>query len=257
MQLNEKIIACRRRAGLSQETLAEQVGVSRRAVSKWECGDAVPEPAKLLALARLFSVTTDWLLDDTLGDPQPQPEQKESATQAQTLNSEPNRTAQTNYYAAPGWIDSAPGLIARFLRRWGWLAGVYILLIGVLFTGIGVAGRLMFGMAIDSATQMESAFWGEVSDGFFGIPSETILIHDGNGNPVSDLPDEMLDQIYTDFYGSVPTASLPSTATVSSGFGSALMIIPNLIITIGVIMMIGGGVLTIVLRRMGHGKRSA
>ncbi len=253
MQLNEKIIACRRRAGLSQETLAEQVGVSRQAVSKWECGDAVPEPAKLLALARLFSVTTDWLLDDTLGDPQPQPEQKESAAQAQTLNSEPNHTSQTNYYAAPSWIDSAPGIIARFLRRWGWLAGVYILLIGVLFTGIGVAGRLMFGMAIDSATQMESAFWGEVSDGFFGIPSETILIQDEHGNAV-DLPDEVKDQIYTEIYGTLPGASLPTVSTHTSGFGSALLIIPNLIITIGVIMMIGGGVLAFVLRRMGRGK---
>ncbi|MBQ3127375.1 MAG: helix-turn-helix transcriptional regulator, partial [Clostridia bacterium] len=50
MKLNEKITLCRRRAGLSQESLAELVGVSRQAVSKWECGDAVPEPAKILLL---------------------------------------------------------------------------------------------------------------------------------------------------------------------------------------------------------------
>ncbi len=38
MKLHEKIFECRRRLGMSQEALAEQVGVSRQAVSKWECG---------------------------------------------------------------------------------------------------------------------------------------------------------------------------------------------------------------------------
>ena len=42
MKLNEKIYACRRRAGLSQEALAERIGVSRQAISKWETGDASP-----------------------------------------------------------------------------------------------------------------------------------------------------------------------------------------------------------------------
>lgn len=38
MKLNEKICHCRRKAGLSQEALAEQIGVSRQAISKWETG---------------------------------------------------------------------------------------------------------------------------------------------------------------------------------------------------------------------------
>lgn len=254
MKLNEKIILCRRRAGLSQEGLAEQVGVSRQAVSKWECGDAIPEPAKLLALSRLFGVTTDWLLDDTLGNPEPQATQEEPSPHAQTLDSEPNSTTQTHYYAAPNWIDSAPGLIARFLRRWGWLAGVYLMIIGLLFTGIGVAGRLMFGAFHDSMVQTEEVFFGEVG-GMWGSPSD-MIIQDENGNPV-DLPDEVLDQIYSDIYGSLPGTSLPQVGTVTSGFGSAMVILPNLIITIGVIMIIGGGVLAIVLRRMGHGKQAS
>ncbi|MBE6575297.1 MAG: helix-turn-helix transcriptional regulator [Ruminococcaceae bacterium] len=252
MKLNEKIILCRRRAGLSQEGLAEQVGVSRQAVSKWECGEATPEPAKLLALSRLFGVTADWLLDDNLGEPEPA--QEEPAGRAQTLDSEPNPTTQNNYYAAPSWIDSAPGLIARFLRRWGWLAGVYLMIIGLLFTGIGVAGRLMFGFAFDSMKQTEEVFFEEVG-GMWGS-SAGMIIQDENGNPV-DLPDEVRDQIYTDIYGSMPGTSLPQVSTVTSGFGSAMVIIPNLIITIGVIMIIGGGVLALVLRRMGRGKQSA
>ena len=38
MKLNEKIYACRKKAGLSQEALAERIGVSRQAISKWETG---------------------------------------------------------------------------------------------------------------------------------------------------------------------------------------------------------------------------
>ena len=251
MKLNEKIILCRRRAGLSQEGLAEQVGVSRQAVSKWECGDAIPEPAKLLALSRLFGVTADWLLDDTLGEPEPA--QEEPVGRAQTLDSEPNPTVQNHYYAAPSWIDSAPGLIARILRRWGWLAGVYLMIIGLLFTGIGVAGRLMFGAAFAYTTQTESA-WIEEMGGMWA-PSSEMIIQDEYGNPV-DLPDEVRDQIYSDIYGSIPGASLPTTKSVTAPFGSIMMIVPNLIITIGVIMIIGGGVLAIVLRRMGRGKQA-
>ena len=55
----------------------------------------------------------------------------------------------------------------------------------------------------------------------------------------------------------MPGASLPQVGTVTSGLGSAMLIIPNLIITIGVIMIMGGGVLAFVLRRMGRGKQSA
>ena len=62
MKLNEKIYYYRKRAKLSQEELAAQVGVSRQAVSKWELGDATPELDKLAALAKAFGVTADELL---------------------------------------------------------------------------------------------------------------------------------------------------------------------------------------------------
>lgn len=62
MKLNETILHYRKTAGLSQEALAEKVGVSRQAVSKWERSDAVPDVDKLMALAQIFGVTTDELL---------------------------------------------------------------------------------------------------------------------------------------------------------------------------------------------------
>ena len=67
MTFGEKLIRLRRREGLSQEALAEALGVSRQAVSRWEQGTALPDAAKLLPCARLFSVSTDWLLDGARG----------------------------------------------------------------------------------------------------------------------------------------------------------------------------------------------
>ena len=62
MSLGERIASYRKKAGYSQEGLAEQLGVSRQAVSKWETGTADPSTSNLLALAKLFGVSAEELL---------------------------------------------------------------------------------------------------------------------------------------------------------------------------------------------------
>lgn len=64
MKLSDKIISLRKKAGLSQEQLAEQLCVSRQTVSRWELGTAMPDAGNLKALSRLFGVTSDYLLND-------------------------------------------------------------------------------------------------------------------------------------------------------------------------------------------------
>ena len=59
--LADRIYSLRRRSGLSQEQLAEKLGVSRQAVSKWEGGLATPELDKLLAMSECFGVSVDYL----------------------------------------------------------------------------------------------------------------------------------------------------------------------------------------------------
>ena len=59
--LAERIYSLRKERGLSQERLAEAVGVSRQTVSKWERGAAEPELEKLRALAEVFGVSLDSL----------------------------------------------------------------------------------------------------------------------------------------------------------------------------------------------------
>ena len=62
----EKLIQLRKKAGWSQEELAEQMNVSRQSVSKWEGAQSVPDLEKMIRLSRLFGVTTDYLLKDEI-----------------------------------------------------------------------------------------------------------------------------------------------------------------------------------------------
>ena len=62
MTTGQKIQSCRKAAGLTQEELAEKLGVSRQAVSKWESDLAFPETENVLQLCKLFSVSADELL---------------------------------------------------------------------------------------------------------------------------------------------------------------------------------------------------
>ena len=62
MTLGEKIKACRQAAGMSQEKVAELVGVSRQAVTKWEANQSAPNTENLFKLAEIFGTTVDFLL---------------------------------------------------------------------------------------------------------------------------------------------------------------------------------------------------
>ena len=62
--LADKIISERKRAGLNQEELADKLGVSRQAVSKWESAQSTPDLTRIVDMAKIFGCTTDYLLKD-------------------------------------------------------------------------------------------------------------------------------------------------------------------------------------------------
>lgn len=64
MKISEKIVHLRKLNGLSQEDLADKLGVSRQAISRWEIGTAKPDANNILQISKLFGVTTDYLLHD-------------------------------------------------------------------------------------------------------------------------------------------------------------------------------------------------
>ena len=75
MEFSEKLMELRRREGLSQEQLADRLGVTRQSVSKWESGSAMPELNKLIAISDIFGVTIDYLVKEAAEPEQPAPAQ--------------------------------------------------------------------------------------------------------------------------------------------------------------------------------------
>lgn len=66
----ERLLEYRKKAGLSQEELAEKIGVSRQAVSKWERAEASPDTDNLIALADVYGVTLDELIKGSKAAPE-------------------------------------------------------------------------------------------------------------------------------------------------------------------------------------------
>ena len=121
MKFNEKLFELRKSKGLSQEQLAEKLDVSRQAVSKWETGDAFPEAPKLLAIAKLFGVTTDFLLDDSL-DSYTAPKNRSNNDALEKVHSE----------------------AGNFFRKHGWILGIILAVYGAYRTIISLVGISQF-----------------------------------------------------------------------------------------------------------------
>lgn len=102
----DKLILLRKKAGWSQEELAEQMDVTRQSVSKWEGAQSVPDLDKMIRLSELFGVSTDYLLKDEMEDVEHIGSSKDtpslkrvSMEEANAFLSVKGRTAQTIAYA--------------------------------------------------------------------------------------------------------------------------------------------------------------
>jgi len=224
MTLSEKVIYYRKRAGLSQEQLAEKLGVSRQAVSKWETGEASPDVNKLRALAEALGVTADELLS-----PEEPPQSKQQ---------EPASAAQEETY--PAWLNDLPGAVGKLVKRFGYLAGVYTMVVGLVFV-------LMGGVAILAARSMDRAFDQYAADPFgTGMGGSAVQWYDEKGNPI-DAPrgweKALLEQD--------PSLShMLGGRTVSSTFTNPVEIVGAVILGLGLLIFLFGAWLTARLRRL-------
>ncbi len=210
MSLSQKIYDCRKKAGLSQEALAEKLGVSRQAISKWETGEATPEVGKLLLLAKTFGVTTDWLLS-------------EDETQNGFEHHEYHKEQQ-NRNALPDWIDALPKTIGNLFRRFGWLIGVYVSVVGGIFAGMGLLMRTLITRMISSSTDT----FGNMVDGMFGGSALP-----GVGNQIIDM----------DSFQS---------SSIEWMVNNPVYIMGNAVMWFGIIVMMIGVVIAVMLRRYGR-----
>ncbi len=71
MTFAEKLKSIRKQAGFSQEKLAEELGVSRQAVTKWETDTGIPDIENLMAISKLFAISIDELLSNEIGTNSP------------------------------------------------------------------------------------------------------------------------------------------------------------------------------------------
>lgn len=126
MTFGEKLQTLRQKAGMSQDALAEQLNVSRQAVSRWERDETMPETEKVVLLADLFGVSTDYLLrQEEKKTGRPAPEKKDWIDKLAYI-------AKTKGYLA-GWI----------LIVWGVLDLIGVLWVVLMALGFGV-GRLFW-----------------------------------------------------------------------------------------------------------------
>lgn len=251
MKLNEKIFYCRRKAGLSQEALAEELGVSRQAVSKWETGDAVPEISKLVSLAKTFNVTTDWLLSEE----EPEEQQNSNTYYQETAswgsnttyyNGERDSTTSAERFekAADDWMDRVPGVLGKMVRKFGWLAGVYIAFGGAGFTALGVIAKVMVNGMMNSFNRATDSMFG----GFGGFGGSSVTFYDENGNALSASESAELAELFGGSGNFGMNSVLDSGLDAMNGMmqNNPVSILANIMIIGGLIALVGGSVFAVV-----------
>ena len=118
MTFGEKLQKLRRESGMSQEKLAEQLHVSRQAISKWELGTAAPDTDNIVRLSKFFQVPLEYLMLEDCTDP----------SQAIGWRTQPQTPPKEIPAAAPPQV-SKPSLASRFQVSWHehrhrWLLGI-------------------------------------------------------------------------------------------------------------------------------------
>lgn len=68
MEIGNKIVELRKKEKLSQEELAEKVGVARQTISKWELGETSPDIKQAKVLSKIFHVSLDELVNNDIKD---------------------------------------------------------------------------------------------------------------------------------------------------------------------------------------------
>lgn len=170
MTFGEKLQDLRRRAGMSQDTLAEKLDVSRQAVSKWERDEAMPETEKLVRIAQLFDASLDELLLDR--EPQKEPE----------LEPQPQYRPTYRY----DYVNQ--------LRRHGYKLGYVLIAIGAIICAFSLIMRLVWPAFGNSFLGSASDFMSDISIADVPFGAGEIII-EGDWELSSDEEQAILNAI--------------------------------------------------------------
>ena len=106
MTMGQRLLALRTRAGLSQEALAERLGVSRQSISKWETDTSVPDLDNLVRLSEIFGVPLDALVKGSAEDQQMLRDNQAAASLLHRL-----QALYRNKAYLLGWLLAGSGLL--------------------------------------------------------------------------------------------------------------------------------------------------
>ena len=90
IELANRLYDYRKQSGLSQEELAEKLGISRQSVSKWERAESCPDTDNLIELAKIYNVSLDELVHNNVNEKQVKNEKVEVAPYSIKINIEDN-----------------------------------------------------------------------------------------------------------------------------------------------------------------------
>lgn len=194
MTLGEKLAKGRKEKNITQEQLADYLGVSRQSISKWESDIAYPETDKLVRISELFDCSLDYLLKENITEKEDNIEkrniQETDATsfvfsRSYTFNFNYEYKSKITFYGVPlvhiniGKGRTAKGIVAIGFRSFGFIS-IGLLSIGILsfgllalgFLGLGVLGvgvlgfgALAFGFLSGGAISIGVVSFGAISIG--------------------------------------------------------------------------------------------
>lgn len=127
MTFGEKLLKLRKESALSQEELAEKLGVSRQAISRWENEGVLPDGLNLLGISKLFGVSTDYLLNDDYKSDGDIPAVQTTRKQ---LDEETRRRSVTQLLAG---LHAVILLVTyAFWTRWAWTSFFWVVICAAL-----------------------------------------------------------------------------------------------------------------------------
>ena len=172
---------------MSQEQLADRLGITRQSVSKWESGSAAPELSKLITLSEMFQVSIDYLVKDA---EEPKGAEKEESRRLEEKVDNIVRYMKGYHYTSKAMIKGVPFVCVRLSRRLGkegvakGIIAVGNVAIGVLSFGCIAVGLMALGAMAAGIVAIGSLAIGIYAAGAAAFGKEVAIGAAAHGNTV-------------------------------------------------------------------------
>ncbi len=193
MTFGDKLCKLRKESNITQEQLADYLGVTRQSISKWESGLAYPETDKIIKMSELFDCSLDYLLRDGETEKRRQTEPDGNTEYAKRYELK-ERKSKKMLWGLPLWhvAKNAKGIIAVGVKAQGVIAiGVQargVISVGVLSLGIISCGTLSLGLLFSVGLLSIALFSvGTFSAGIFAVGAISLGVFSLGGVAIGDV----------------------------------------------------------------------